>query len=210
MGLGRKRPTHTDEERQLLEQLHQEWPEPEPQRQTQSRPAARSTPVAPPRRNRVQQHLDDRVGRLIAEGFMLLVWSGLWVVNAIFTVQGFALVGISAPLGFLLHLGITKGEHHLWKGQLDPVALLTVLVLVVIDVGTTLMGLLTAVSFYTPTLLGPTPTDLWQWQSLFLQPAPEWWPRAAALLALSALVALSSEFMIRKFWYRFWIVWNGD
>ncbi|NJP05455.1 MAG: hypothetical protein HC837_07455 [Chloroflexaceae bacterium] len=150
-----------------------------------------------------------RFDRLLAEGFVLMLACAMWGLNAVFTVMGFGAIGVAWPLALLFHIGISKGEHYLWRGAIDPVILLIVLGFMVVDVGTTLIGLLQFVAVNYPGALASTPVDLREWVALFGKPTPEWWPFALVMLIVSMLVALASEYLIRKFWHRFCDVWNG-
>lgn len=209
MPLGRKSPTIAPDT-DLLEHLGREWSQPVPSHPVAAPRTERRTHAATARTWSAQPtRATDQLDRLIAEGFMLLVWLAMWVLNAIFTVQGLGQVGVPWFIGVLIHFGISKGEHHLWKGGFDPIVLLVVPLCMLVDVGTTLLGLVDTLATRAPTLLGTLPADVWQWQALLAAQKPAWSPGAYALLVLAAIIALSSEYMIKKFWRRFNAVWNG-
>lgn len=209
MPLGRKSPTSIPDH-DLLEHLQEDWPQPVLPPQSRSSAPRRSASTAVSSRGSAQQfRAPDWTDRLVAEGFMLLIWTGVWVLNAFFTIEGLAKLGVPWILGLLIHAGISKGEQHLWKGGLDPIVLMAVAVCMLVDVGTTLMGLVDTLALRSPMLLGDTPADLGQWQALVITPRPAWWPGAIVLFVLAIVIALCSEYMIKKFWRRFQAVWNG-
>src|SRR5512145_2297125 len=174
MALGRKAPLLVDDNA-LLEELNTYWNKASERTQQRElahsvRPARRveSVTIAEPRRNRAVQtkHSSDKVDRLISEGFALLLSLGLWGVNALFTITGLLIVGIPWPVGLLCHIGISKGEHNIWKGRLEAAPIAFGLTFLLIDIGSTTVGLLETAHERTPDLLGTMPADLTQWIAL--------------------------------------------
>ncbi|NJO07466.1 MAG: hypothetical protein HC876_19225 [Chloroflexaceae bacterium] len=148
-------------------------------------------------------HMD----RLIAEGFGLLLAYTMWAANAFFTITGFVALGVAWPIGLLIHIGISRWQHTLWRGRFDPVVLLLGCCFVLVDILTTLFGMVQLLTQRYPDFAGSLPADLRQWGVLLSGPLPEWWPAVVVLLVLSAIIALSSEYLIRKFCQRLTDAW---
>lgn len=227
MSLGRKsRSTseqHADYDELLEDLLAQSAPsqqEPVPYREPppatrrttvrRKAPARRTTRRAIPTYREVSPaYHDDRTDRLLAEGFALTLAYAMWVSNALFTILGLMALGIPWPLGLLCHIGISRWQHNFWKGRFDPVVLALALVFIAIDVGTTLIGMVQVLVQRYPQTFGVLPTDLRQWVVVLSEPRPEWWPLAMGLFALAVVIAMGSEYLIRKFWVRFADAWNS-
>lgn len=209
MTLGRKAPSapHGND---LLEELNAGWSVPPvvessaAQRQPPAQPAAqpneRQEPI-PRRRRATPRHAqEDWLNRLIAESGLFAIALAIWGVNGYFTILGFMAIGGAWWVGVLGHLLISRAEVYLWHRWRDPIYLACIVFCIAVDIGTTLVGALPLAQKYAPWLLGPTPLDVWAWRALAASPAPTWWLNALVLVALAALIALSAERLVRKFW----------
>jgi hypothetical protein len=190
-------------------------PHPEPEapadnpRPVAAEPAPEAPATAPRRTRRRRTRTDDWLGRLLGEAFFFLVGLTAWVVNAIFTILGVT-AALGASLGGILvglavHLGISRAELYLWHRWRDPWYLALLVGCVLIDVGTTLGGVVTLVAARAPQLLGGAPVNVLQWHPLVTSlvsgaSLPIWTVNALFLLALATGLALGSERLMRKFW----------
>jgi hypothetical protein len=152
---------------------------------------------------------DDWLGRLLGEAFFFLVGLTAWLINAIFTI-----LGVTAALGtspgsvlvsLAIHLGISRAELYLWHRWRDPWYLVLLLACVLVDVGTTLAGIVALVAARAPQLLGGAPASVLQWHLVVTSlvsgaTLPIWTVNAMLLLALATGLALGSERLMRKFW----------
>jgi hypothetical protein len=183
--------------------------------------AAEPTPAAPaatPRRSRRRRtRTDDWLGRLLGEAFFFLVGLTAWIVNAIFTILGVTAALGASPgsilIGAAVHLGISRAELYLWHRWRDPWYLALLVGCMLVDVGTTLAGIVALVAARAPQLLGGTPTNMLQWHPLVTSlvsgaSLPIWTVNALVLLALATGLALGSERLMRKFWTGLAETWN--
>jgi hypothetical protein len=146
--------------------------------------------------------------RMLGEVFFFLLGLGTWLSNAIFTVLGVTasvgLTPLSALLGFAFHLLLSRAELYLWHRWRDPWYLLVLVGCVLIDAGTTLIGLLPLAARWLPGLVGSTPLSVVDWGQLAVAltmgtQLPPWWPHAVILLVIAFGFALGSERLLRKF-----------
>lgn len=135
--------------------------------------------------------------------------SSVWLSNAIFTVLGItAPVGLNlltGLLGFVFHLLLARAELHLWHRWRDPWYLLLLLGCVLVDAGTTLVGLLPIAAKWLPILVGRPPRNVLDWGQILSAlvkntVVPAWWPNAALLVVIAFAFALGSERLLRKFY----------
>jgi hypothetical protein len=145
---------------------------------------------------------------MIAETGLLTVALAFWGLNAVFTMQGLAALGVPLWGGFVIHITISKSETYLLYRWRDPWYLLLLIVAMSIDVMTTLVGSVPIVAERLPWVLNGAPTDVLSWIVLFHTPAPDWWANASIVLVMSGLVALASERMVRHFWRGVCETWN--
>lgn len=143
---------------------------------------------------------DTWLDRVIAEAGLVAVATVFWGVNAWFTVQGGVALGLPLWGGLLLHITISKSETYLWHRWRQPAYLLALVVAVLIDVGTTLIGIVAVVAERLPWLLGGAPTNVQNWIALLETPIPPWWGHALGLLGGATLVALAPERLLKHFW----------
>lgn len=197
----RRRPRHAPAE----PEAHEDVPQPV------AAEAAPAAPTATPTRraSRRSTRGDDWLGRLLGEAFFFLVGLTAWLINAIFTILGVtAALGESAGgvlVGLAIHLGISRAELYLWHRWRDPWYLSLLLACVLVDVGTTLAGIVALVAARAPQLLGGAPASVLQWHPLVTSlvsgsTLPSWTINAVLLLALASGLALGSERLMRKFW----------
>lgn len=146
--------------------------------------------------------------QMLGEVFFFLLGLGTWLSNAIFTVLGVTapvgLTPLSALLGFAFHLLLSRAELYLWHRWRDPWYLLVLVGCVLIDAGTTLIGLLPLAARWLPGLVGGTPLSVLDWDQLVVAlvmgtQLPSWWPNAVILLVIAFGFALGSERLLRKF-----------
>lgn len=180
-------------------------------------PAPATPAVAPRRSRRRRTRTDDWLGRLLGEAFFFLVGLTAWVVNAIFTVLGVTAALGASPAGVLVgvavHLGISRAELYLWHRWRDPWYLALLIGCVLVDVGTTLAGIVALATTRAPQLLGGAPTNVLQWHPLVTSlvagaSLPSWTINTSFLLALATGLALGSERLMRKFWTGLAETWN--
>lgn len=168
-----------------------------------------------PRRRQIER--DEWIGRVVGEAFFFLIGLTAWVINAIFTILGVMVILGSSPgalfVGLIIHLGISRAELHLWYRWQDPWYLTLLLTCVLIDVGTTLAGIVALLAERAPTLLGAAPSNVLQWHAIFSlfiagQALPAWTSNASILLLLATGLALGSERLMRKFWFGLSETWR--
>lgn len=87
----------------------------------------------------------------------------------------------------------------------NPWYLILLLSCVLVDVGTTLVGIVALFSARAPQLLGGAPVNVLQWHTLITSaamgdPLPVWACNAALILLLAIALALGSERLLRRFW----------
>ncbi len=162
-------------------------------------------PVLPP--EPAPPAYDDRLDRVVAEGFGLIFAYLMWFANAVFTIIGLLSLGIPWVIGALVHVGISRWQHTLWHSRFHPLVALLGIIFVLVDLGTTLIGMVQFVLWRYPTFAASMPADLRQWGALLSNPAPPWGWQAVLLVALTLLIALGSEYLIRVFWRRFREAW---
>lgn len=171
---------------------------------TTSTPETTRTTTRPRRRTS-----DTWRDRMLGEVFFFLLGLGTWLSNAVFTVLGVtAPVGLNLMtgiLGFGFHVLLSRAELYLWHRWRDPWYLLILLSCVLIDVGTTLVGLLPIAAKWLPVLVGNTPQNVLDWSQILSAliantAVPVWWPHALALLLIALAFALGSEQLLRKFY----------
>jgi hypothetical protein len=182
--------------------------------QTDLEPEADIPETAPPtlrRRRRATRatSADTWRDRMLGEVFFFLLGMGTWLSNAIFTVLGvtapIGLTLVTGVLGFAFHLLLSRAELYLWHRWRDPWYLLILLGCVLIDVGTTLAGLIPIAATWLPVLVGTAPQNVGDWATigtalLANTPVPSWWPNAGSLLAIALAFALGSERLLQKFY----------
>lgn len=152
---------------------------------------------------------DNRWDQLIAEGFGLLLAYAMWFANALFTIWGLMALGVPWLLGGLIHIGISRWQQTLWRGQFHPLVALLGIGCVLLDLGTTLIGMVHVVTWRYPTFAAGMPTDLRLWAALLAQPTPPWAWQAVLLVSFTLLLTLSSEYLIRVFWQRCADAWDA-
>jgi hypothetical protein len=186
-------------------EAHDDAPQPVAAEAAPAAPAATSTRRARRRRTR----RDDWLGRLLGEAFFFLVGLTAWLINAIFTILGVTAALGASPggvlVGLAVHLGISRAELYLWHRWRDPWYLTLLLASVLVDVGTTLAGVVALVAARAPQLFGGAPASVLQWHPLVTSlmsgaSLPNWTVNAVFLLALATGLALGSERLMRKFW----------
>jgi hypothetical protein len=164
-------------------------------------------PARPVRRRRAKT--DDWFGRLLGEAFFFLIGLTTWLINAIFTIVGVtAVLGVSPGsilLGLAIHLGVSRAEIYLWYRWRDLWYLGLLLVCVLLDVGTTLAGIVALVAGRAPQLLGGAPANVLQWHPVITRlvsggTLPAWSTNAMLLMLIAIGLALGSERLMRKFW----------
>lgn len=147
--------------------------------------------------------------RMLGEVFFFLLGLGVWLSNAIFTVLGVSapvgLTPLTGLLGFIFHLLLSRAELHLWHRWRDPWYLLLLASCVLIDAGTTLVGLLPLAAKWFPVLVGKTPQNVLDWVQILTalvgkMTVPAWWPNVLLLVAMSFAFALGSERLLSKFY----------
>ncbi len=147
--------------------------------------------------------------RMLGEVFFFLLGLGTWLSNAVFTILGVtAPVGLNpltVLLGFAFHVLLSRAELHLWYRWRDPWYLLLLVGCVLIDVGTTLVGLRPIAAKWLPVLVGTSPENVLDWGQILIAlvtntAAPVWWPNALTLLLIAFAFALGSERLLRKFY----------
>lgn len=147
--------------------------------------------------------------RMLGEMFFFLLGLGVWLSNAIFTVLGVTapvgLTPLTGLLGFVFHLLLSRAELSLWHRWRDPWYLLLLVGCVLVDAGTTLVGLLPLATKWFPMLVGKTPQNVLDWGQILAAlvsntTVPAWWPNALLLLAITFAFALGSERLLRKFY----------
>jgi hypothetical protein len=173
-------------------------------------PAVEPVRETPARRTRKRQKDEnDWFGRLFGEGFFCLLGLSAWLVNALFTILGITtVIGFTpgtALLGLGIHLGLSRAEIHLWYRWHDPWYVLTLVGCVLVDIGTTLVGLVALLAARAPELLGATPVNVLQWGTLIRtaivgEPVPSWTLNAVIILLVATGLALGSERLLRRFW----------
>lgn len=181
-------------------------------------PVVPTAPAATPRRARRRRtRTDDWLGRLLGEAFFFLVGLTAWVVNAIFTILGVTAAFGASPgsilVGAAVHLGISRAELYLWHRWRDPWYLALLVGCVLVDVGTTLAGIVALAAARAPQLLGGAPANVLQWHPLVTTlvagaSLPVWTLNIVFLLALATGLALGSERLMRKFWTGLAETWN--
>ncbi len=168
-------------------------------------PAASRITTSRPRRRGNDTWRD----RMLGEVFFFMLGFGTWLSNAVFTVLGVtAPVGlnlVTGVIGFGFHVLLSRAELYLWHRWRDPWYLLILVGCVLIDVGTTLVGLLPIASKWLPGLVSGTPQDVFAWVQILGAlltdtDVPVWWPNAVALLLIALAFALGSERLLRKFY----------
>ncbi|WP_141509158.1 hypothetical protein [Candidatus Chloroploca asiatica] len=174
------------------------------------RPASATRGSSAPRasarsRRRAPQTWRDR---MLGEVFFFLLGLGVWLSNASFTVLGVTapvgLTPLTGLLGFLFHVLLSRAELSLWYRWRDPWYLLLLVGCVLVDAGTTLVGLLPLAATWLPGLVGTTPQNVLDWGHLVTAlggttSVPAWWPNALLLVAMSFAFALGSERLLRRF-----------
>jgi hypothetical protein len=205
----RRRPRTLPDEPEALEAA----PQPVAAEPTQAAAAAQAAqePVRATvnRTRRRTSATDDWFGRLLGEGFFFLLGLSAWLINAIFTTLGVTtFIGLSPGtfvLGLTIHLGLSRAEVYLWHRWYDPWYLILLLSCVLVDVGTTLLGIVALFAARAPQLLGGAPMNVLQWNTLIISaamgdPLPVWASNATLVLLLALALALGSERLLRRFW----------
>lgn len=165
---------------------------------------------------------------LIADIGLYLLSLAIWLLNGLFTVVGVVTVVPKGPiwlalgviLGVGLHLLISRIEIAFlnWR-RVMSFYLVVIVGAVTVDVGTTHQGLLTLVGTFFPSLLGGAPMSTLEHLNLVrvvylhlttnpnnlagvaqLPAIPGWWFMSLVFLGLSALMALGSERLMRRFY----------
>jgi hypothetical protein len=171
---------------------------------TASQPVRRRTARGSRRRPHAGWH-----DRMLGEVFFFLVGLGVWLSNASFTVLGVTapvgLTPLTGLLGFLFHLLLSRAELYLWYRWRDPWYLLLLVGCVLLDTGTTLVGLIPVATRWFPLLVGSTPPNVLDWSELLAvlmgtTALPAWWLNALALLVIAVAFALGSERLMRRFY----------
>lgn len=181
----------------------EEQPPPTLPRPSTTRLIAQPVPLPEP----APRTYDDRLDRVIAEGFGLIFAYLMWFANAVFTIVGLLSLGIPWVIGALIHIGISRWQYTLWHSRFHPLVALLGLIFVLIDLGTTLIGMIQLLRWRFPSFAAGMPSDLSQWGALLHNPAPPWGWQAVLLVALTLLLAFGSEYLIRVFWQRFTEAW---
>ncbi|HEU4327627.1 MAG TPA: hypothetical protein VFS21_31090 [Roseiflexaceae bacterium] len=139
-----------------------------------------------------------------AEGVMLLLALGLWLLNAKFTIDALLLIGIAWPFGVLAAIAITLVEQYLWKQHPDALIVVIVLIVSLVDVLTSLVGV-------TPVLAQQLP-----FAAQGVQTNPLTWLAGEAIrpfhvvcVALAGLIAVAPEPLVRYFWRRLQNAWHN-
>jgi hypothetical protein len=111
----------------------------------------------------------------------------------------------SILFGLAIHLGVSRAEIYLWYRWRDLWYLGLLLICVLLDVGTTLAGIVALVANRVPQLLGDAPANVLQWHPIITRlvsgsTLPAWSANAMLLTLIAIGLALGSERLMRKFW----------